>query len=230
MRIDAAAARGTGAACPATSCSSSGAPPAPRPTWPTTPGATRPAGRLRGLPRRRGPRGRGRGRAQRARRAGARRRLSPSRHRGNHGAHRSCVREWRDRADGRSTEPAMSVNELKIPPGQVPDTRELVIRRAGDLGAGARRVARRARGRRRGVPRVARAARRRVAYAAYRAAQDREDAAQDALASRRAEPCSRGPARRRQRRDRRLDLRAQVLVVGRQRELLAEASRAARRS
>ncbi len=75
----------------------------------------------------------------------------------------------------------MSVNELRVLLDQVPDTRELVLRRperwsaehsawseAHDEAAGAY-----------GAWRTQRT---REAYAAYRAAQDREDAAQDLLA------------------------------------------------
>ena len=74
----------------------------------------------------------------------------------------------------------MSVNELKILLDQVADTRELVIRRAAtwapvlDAWKDARDDADAAYGawrRRRSAD----------AYATYRAAQDREDAAQDAL-------------------------------------------------
>lgn len=76
----------------------------------------------------------------------------------------------------------MSANDLKVLLDQVPDTRELILRRpdvtraehvawrdAHDEAAGAY-LAWRARGTR-------------EAYAAYRAAQDREDAAQDILAT-----------------------------------------------
>jgi hypothetical protein len=76
----------------------------------------------------------------------------------------------------------MSVNELKVLLDQVADTRELVLRRgptwapvrdawsdAHEDAAAAYRVWQR----RRDV----------ASYAAYRAAQDREDAAQDALAA-----------------------------------------------
>jgi hypothetical protein len=76
----------------------------------------------------------------------------------------------------------MSAHELKDLLDQVPDTRELVIRRADtwapelDAWKDARDDAR-----------AAYSAWQRVqnadAYAAYRAAQDREDAAQDALAA-----------------------------------------------
>ena len=74
----------------------------------------------------------------------------------------------------------MSVNELKDLLDQVPDTRELVIRRAAtwapvlDAWKDARDDADAAYS----AWRLGRGA---DAYAAYRAAQDREDAAQDAL-------------------------------------------------
>jgi hypothetical protein len=74
----------------------------------------------------------------------------------------------------------MSANELKVLLDQVPDTRELVIRRAAtwapvlDAWKDARDDARAA-------YRDWRLTRGVEAYAAYRAAQDREDAAQDAL-------------------------------------------------
>jgi len=76
----------------------------------------------------------------------------------------------------------MSVNELKVLLDQVADTRELVLRRGPtwapvhDAWSDAREDAASAYGvwrRRRDV----------ASYAAYRAAQDREDAAQDALAA-----------------------------------------------
>jgi hypothetical protein len=75
----------------------------------------------------------------------------------------------------------MSAHELKVLLDQVPDTRELVIRRAAtwapvlDAWKDARDDADAA-------YRVWRLGRTAEAYAAYRAAQDREDAAQDALA------------------------------------------------
>jgi hypothetical protein len=74
----------------------------------------------------------------------------------------------------------MSVNELKLLLDQVADTRELVIRRAEtapslDAWKDARDDAHEA-------YRVWRSRRGGEAYAAYRAAQDREDAAQDVLA------------------------------------------------
>ena len=77
----------------------------------------------------------------------------------------------------------MSVDELRSLLDQVPDTRELVLRRVTwaperDAWVDARDEAAAAYGawRRTGS---------REAYARYRAAQDREDAAQDALAMRR---------------------------------------------
>ena len=74
----------------------------------------------------------------------------------------------------------MSVDELKVLLDQVPDTRELVLRRATwapvfDAWTDAREDADAA-------YRRWHARRTPEAYAAYRAAQDREDAAQDALA------------------------------------------------
>ena len=75
----------------------------------------------------------------------------------------------------------MSSHELKELLDQVADTREIVLRRAltpsADYGAwsDARDEARAAYG-------LWRSLRTREAYAAYRAAQDREDAAQDTLA------------------------------------------------
>ena len=76
----------------------------------------------------------------------------------------------------------MSVNELRFLLDGVPDTRELVIRREARRG---RPSTTRGATRTRMPPRpTARGCARRTpaAYAAYRAAQDREDAAQDALA------------------------------------------------
>ena len=76
----------------------------------------------------------------------------------------------------------MGVNELKVLLDQVPDTRELVLRRAAgwapvrDAWGDAREDAAEAYG---AWHRLGTAA----AYTAYRAAQDREDAAQDALAA-----------------------------------------------
>ena len=87
---------------------------------------------LRGLPRRRGPRRRGRGRAQRERRAGARRRLTdPARLRSSRQPPRDVVRSAGQRAGRRPrNEALMSVDELRFLLDGVPDTRELVIRRA----------------------------------------------------------------------------------------------------
>ena len=76
----------------------------------------------------------------------------------------------------------MSVDELRVLLNEVPDTRELVLRRAAgwapvrDAWADAREDAAAAYStwRRLGTA---------EAYAAYRAAQDREDAAQDVLAT-----------------------------------------------
>ena len=75
----------------------------------------------------------------------------------------------------------MSVNELRSLLDEVPDTRELVLRRAGwapvhDAWGDAHDDATAAYGRWRTSGSA-------EAYAAYRAAQDREDAAQDALAA-----------------------------------------------
>ena len=76
----------------------------------------------------------------------------------------------------------MSVNELKLLLDQVADTRELVLRRDAtwapvrDAWADAREDAAEA-------YRAWQRNRTRAGYAAYRAAQDREDAAQDALAT-----------------------------------------------
>ncbi len=76
----------------------------------------------------------------------------------------------------------MSVNELKSLLDQVADTRELVLRRQAtwapvhDAWSDAREDAAEA-------YRVWRLQRDATSYSAYRAAQDREDAAQDALAA-----------------------------------------------
>ena len=76
----------------------------------------------------------------------------------------------------------MSVDELRFLLDGVPDTRELVIRRAAawapelDAWRDAHEDAAAAYGAWLRAPTA-------VAYAAYRAAQDREDAAQDALAA-----------------------------------------------
>ena len=79
----------------------------------------------------------------------------------------------------------MSTTELRALLDQVADTRELVLRRAASLGPGVqrglRRVERRARGGRGTPTRAGAPAAARDDYAVYRAAQDREDAAQDAL-------------------------------------------------
>ena len=76
----------------------------------------------------------------------------------------------------------MSANDLKVLLDQVPDTRELVLRRAGLRRA--EHVAWRDAHDEAGAAYFAwRARRTREAYAAYRAAQDREDAAQDILAA-----------------------------------------------
>ena len=90
--------------------------------------------------------------------AGARRRLTRG-HRGNHRATACVVEGETGQTAGHGAR--MSVDELRFLLDGVPDTRELVIRRADDLGARARRLARRARGRRRGLPRLAARARRR---------------------------------------------------------------------
>ena len=76
----------------------------------------------------------------------------------------------------------MSANDLKVLLDQVPDTRELVLRRA-DIRR-AEHVAWRDAHEEAVAAYVAWHGRRtREAYAAYRAAQDREDAAQDILAA-----------------------------------------------
>ena len=74
----------------------------------------------------------------------------------------------------------MSAHELKDLLDQVPDTRELVIRRA-DTWAPVLDAWKDARDDARAAYRDWRLTRGAEAYAAYRAAQDREDAAQDAL-------------------------------------------------
>jgi hypothetical protein len=74
----------------------------------------------------------------------------------------------------------MTVDDLKVLLDEVPDTREIVLRRMDGWSAeaaawrDAHEEAAEAYG-------AWRASRTRTAYAAYRAAQDREDAAQDAL-------------------------------------------------
>jgi hypothetical protein len=76
----------------------------------------------------------------------------------------------------------MSVDELRSLLDGVPDTRELVVRRA-DCWAPERDAWRDAHEDADSAYRTWRASRTPVDYAAYRAAQDREDAAQDALAT-----------------------------------------------
>jgi hypothetical protein len=74
----------------------------------------------------------------------------------------------------------MSANDLKVLLDQVPDTRELVLRRVHRR---AEHAAWRDAHEEAAAAYVAwRVRRTREAYAAYRAAQDREDAAQDTLA------------------------------------------------
>ena len=75
----------------------------------------------------------------------------------------------------------MSVDELRFLLDGVPDTRELVIRRA-DGWAPERDAWRDAHEDAAAAYRAWRRERSAATYAAYRAAQDREDAAQDALA------------------------------------------------
>jgi hypothetical protein len=77
----------------------------------------------------------------------------------------------------------MSVDELRSLLDQVPDTRELVLRRP--TWAPERDAWIDARDEAAAAYRAWRSARSPEAYARYRAAQDREDAAQDALAGRR---------------------------------------------
>ena len=76
----------------------------------------------------------------------------------------------------------MRVDELRYLLDGVPDTRELVIRRA-DTWSPERDAWRDAHDDAAAAYRVWTGDRTPVAYAAYRAAQDREDAAQDALAA-----------------------------------------------
>jgi hypothetical protein len=76
----------------------------------------------------------------------------------------------------------MSVDELKVLLDEVPDTREMVLRR-GERWSAVQDAWGEARDEAAEAYRTWRACRTRAAYAAYRAAQDREDAAQDALAS-----------------------------------------------
>jgi hypothetical protein len=74
----------------------------------------------------------------------------------------------------------MSAHDLKVLLDQVPDTRELIVRR---LHFNAEHAAWRDAHEEAGAAYVTwRARRTRDSYAAYRAAQDREDAAQDILA------------------------------------------------
>ena len=74
----------------------------------------------------------------------------------------------------------MSANDLKVLLDQVPDTRELVLRRVHRRAEHA--AWRDAHEEAAAAYRAWRSGRTREAYAAYRAAQDREDAAQDLLA------------------------------------------------
>lgn len=76
----------------------------------------------------------------------------------------------------------MSANDLKVLLDQVPDTRELVLRRP-DRWSAEHTAWRDAHEEAAAAYRAWRARRSREAYAAYRAAQDREDAAQDLLAA-----------------------------------------------
>jgi hypothetical protein len=84
----------------------------------------------------------------------------------------------------RHEERAMSVDELRLLLDQVPDTRELVLRRP-ERSSAEHSAWSEAHEEAAGAYRAWRSQRSREAYAAYRAAQDREDAAQDLLASRR---------------------------------------------
>jgi hypothetical protein len=76
----------------------------------------------------------------------------------------------------------MSVDELRVLLDQVHDTREVVLR-GGERWTAAHDVWREAHQEALEAYRRWRGARSRIAYCAYRAAQDREDAAQDALAA-----------------------------------------------
>jgi hypothetical protein len=76
----------------------------------------------------------------------------------------------------------MSVDELRILLDAVPDTREIVLRR-GEGWSAERDAWREAHDEAGDAYHCWRASGTRAAYAAYRAAQDREDAAQDALAT-----------------------------------------------
>jgi hypothetical protein len=75
----------------------------------------------------------------------------------------------------------MTVDDLRVLLDEVPDTREIVLRRLHGWSAEAD-AWREAHEEAAEAYRTWRASRTRAAYAAYRAAQDREDAAQDALA------------------------------------------------
>lgn len=77
----------------------------------------------------------------------------------------------------------MSVDELRSLLDQVPDTREIILRRSGGWSA-ERDAWREAHDDAVDAYRCWRAWGTRTEYAAYRAAQDRADAAQDALAAR----------------------------------------------
>jgi hypothetical protein len=76
----------------------------------------------------------------------------------------------------------MSVDDLRVLLDEVPDTREIVLRRLDGWSVEVD-AWREARDEAAEAYRAWRASRSRTAYAAYRAAQDREDAAQDALAA-----------------------------------------------
>ena len=75
----------------------------------------------------------------------------------------------------------MSVDELRVLLDEVPDTRELVLRRP-ERSSVEHSAWSEAHEEAAGAYRAWHSQRTREAYAAYRAAQDREDAAQDALA------------------------------------------------
>jgi hypothetical protein len=77
----------------------------------------------------------------------------------------------------------MRSDDLRSLLDQVPDTRELILRRLGDESA-EHSAWSEAHEEAAGAYRAWRSQRTREAYAAYRAAQDREDAAQDLLAAR----------------------------------------------
>ena len=76
----------------------------------------------------------------------------------------------------------MSVDELKVLLDELPDTREIVLRR-GERWSAVHDAWSEAHEEAADAYRSWRASRSRGAYAVYRAAQDREDAAQDALAA-----------------------------------------------